>query len=235
MARPATYLHGMAFLAASLLALASSPASAAAPWSPAAYPNPMIDVGACGRQGVTSRICDPDSILTYDAANVVESYLKEIAEGVEPFKPGDCAGEAKGFQVAVALMSSMEVPSGTTVEAESGIFAQRLMDAWGVGEAACNNGVLLLLSRDDRRMHVATGRGAAGALPDNVIDEIIAGVRPELKEGNYAGAVTRSVVDIGHALSGDRPQVGCSSLPLLSATARELCRMNALPELARIK
>mmetsp|Transcript_582 Transcript_582/g.1856 ORF Transcript_582/g.1856 Transcript_582/m.1856 type:complete len:185 (-) Transcript_582:415-969(-) len=103
-------------------------------------------------------------------------------------------------------MSSMEVPSGTTVEAESGIFAQRLMDAWGVGEAACNNGVLLLLSRDDRRMHVATGRGAAGALPDNVIDEIIAGVRPELKEGNYAGAVTRSVVDIGHALSGDRPQ-----------------------------
>mmetsp|Transcript_576 Transcript_576/g.1835 ORF Transcript_576/g.1835 Transcript_576/m.1835 type:complete len:201 (-) Transcript_576:434-1036(-) len=100
MARPATYLHGMAFLAASLLALASSPASAAAPWSPAAYPNPMIDVGACGRQGVTSRICDPDSILTYDAANVVESYLKEIAEGVEPFKPGDCAGEAKGFQAA---------------------------------------------------------------------------------------------------------------------------------------
>lgn len=44
-----------------LLALAAiAHAKSSSPrWSPEAFPNPQRDVGACGRHGVKSNICDP--------------------------------------------------------------------------------------------------------------------------------------------------------------------------------
>lgn len=55
-------------------------------------------------------------------------------------------------QVAVALMRKMAVPPGEPAAAQAQIFARSLHDAWGVGDAACNNGVLLLLSIEDRQV-----------------------------------------------------------------------------------
>ena len=80
--RSSSWLFPAAFIAATAVALVS-PATAAPPWSEADYPNPMTDVLACGRRGVSSRICDPDQVIPYESANVVESYLKDIADGTE--------------------------------------------------------------------------------------------------------------------------------------------------------
>lgn len=55
-------------------------------------------------------------------------------------------------QVAVAVMRTMDVPSGQDAAAEAQLFAKALHDAWGVGLRECNNGVLLLLSVDDRQV-----------------------------------------------------------------------------------
>ena len=55
-------------------------------------------------------------------------------------------------QVAVAVMESMAVPEGESPAAQAASFAKALHDAWGVGDAACNNGVLLLLAVQDRQV-----------------------------------------------------------------------------------
>ena len=54
------------------------------------------------------------------------------------------------MQVAVALMQRMRVPAGRTAQQQAGVFAETVHNTWGVGDAACSNGVLLLLSVQDR-------------------------------------------------------------------------------------
>lgn len=55
-------------------------------------------------------------------------------------------------QVAVAVMQWMAVPAGEDPAEAARLFAKALHNEWGVGDAACNNGVLLLLSIDDRQV-----------------------------------------------------------------------------------
>ena len=57
-------------------------------------------------------------------------------------------------QVAAAVMRRMAVLPGKDPGEAARLFAKALHDAWGVGDAACNNGVLLLLSIDDREVGV---------------------------------------------------------------------------------
>jgi Modulator of levamisole receptor-1 len=57
------------------------------------------------------------------------------------------------LQVAVALMERMAIAPGQDPAAAAQSFAKDLHDAWGVGDAQCNNGVLLLLSIGDRQVH----------------------------------------------------------------------------------
>ena len=53
-------------------------------------------------------------------------------------------------QVAVALMQQMGVREDLPINDQARGFAEELMTAWGVGNAACNDGVLLLLSKQPR-------------------------------------------------------------------------------------
>lgn len=59
-------------------------------------------------------------------------------------------------QVAVALMQQMGVREDAPVNDQARGFAEELMTAWGVGNAACNDGVLLLLSKQPREARTPT-------------------------------------------------------------------------------
>lgn len=77
-------------------------ACVAKPWTPSSFPNPGTNLTLCGRRGVRSRVCDPDGVLTYEGANVLEATLADIAEARSPFAMSDCArkpGELPGYEV----------------------------------------------------------------------------------------------------------------------------------------
>ena len=89
----------VALICALLLALVA-PWAAAKPWSPQDYPNPKKDVQACGRQGVQSAICDPNSVLTLEDANRVEGVIKEIYQGSTPYARHQCGDIGlEGYEV----------------------------------------------------------------------------------------------------------------------------------------
>lgn len=68
-------------------------------WTPSTYPNPQKDVSLCGRNGVKSSICDPENILSIEAANMVDGLINEIAEGKAPFQTSVCGDVGpQGFQ-----------------------------------------------------------------------------------------------------------------------------------------
>ncbi len=73
-------------------------------------------------------------------------------------------------------------------------FATELFNAWGIGSAQSNNGVLVLLVRDRRRLEIETGRGIEAALTADWLATMEARVMvPRFKAGDFAGGLIGGV------------------------------------------
>ena len=59
-------------------------------------------------------------------------------------------------------MNNMDVPEAKWGAQAAQIFAEYLHRSWGVGDAACQNGVLLLLAIADRQIYISVASGADG-------------------------------------------------------------------------
>ncbi|HEY5804562.1 MAG TPA: YgcG family protein [Lysobacter sp.] len=90
----------------------------------------------------------------------------------------------KGSQLQVLV-----VP--TTMPEDIAQYATRAYDQWKVGRKDVNDGVLLLVAKDDRRVRIEVGYGLEGAIPDatsaRVIQEYLV---PKFRAGDYAGGIT---------------------------------------------
>lgn len=75
-------------------------------------------------------------------------------------------------------------------------FATKLFEKWEIGKSDKDNGVLVLISRDDRKVVIRTGYGIEGAVPDIVAGRVIRNdMLPRFREGNYDAGI---VAGVGH-------------------------------------
>jgi len=92
------------------------------------------------------------------------------------------------------------LPPATTIED----FAHSAFRQWGVGQKGKNNGVLLLVFVDDRKMRIEVGYGMEGAIPDaaahRITDEVI---KPWFRKGDYVRGIEAGVDAILAAASGE--------------------------------
>ncbi|MEL6443797.1 MAG: TPM domain-containing protein [Bacteroidota bacterium] len=87
----------------------------------------------------------------------------------------------------------------TTVEE----LANRAFNTWGLGQEATDNGVLLLVARDDRELRIEVGQGLEGALTDAQAGRIIRNeIVPRFRSGDFDGGVTAGVDAILGSLDG---------------------------------
>jgi uncharacterized protein len=69
---------------------------------------------------------------------------------------------------------------------EPAMFATELGEAWGVGGAEGDNGIVVLVAVDDRDVFIATGRGAEGPVPDAIAARIVRDIIvPSFREGRF--------------------------------------------------
>ena len=168
-------------------------------WAKEEFPNPTINLEACGRRGKVSWICDPESILSYESANNIEERLYSVRKNTNS---GCSKGENPGFQIGVAVLNRMRSDSDESVAERAEKFAKHLHDSWGVGNAGCDDGALLLISTGDRQVYMSTGRGATKVLTDDQIDLIIKEMKPHLKDKNYDKSVEVAVTKMGEVFNG---------------------------------
>ncbi|MGZ8430563.1 MAG: TPM domain-containing protein [Candidatus Deferrimicrobiaceae bacterium] len=84
-------------------------------------------------------------------------------------------------------------------------YAQKVFDRWKIGKKGKDNGVLVLVAVDDRKMWIATGYGVEGVLPDGKAGEIRDRIiLPLFRGGKYGEGVYRGVEEIGTVLGGGR-------------------------------
>jgi uncharacterized protein len=87
--------------------------------------------------------------------------------------------DSTSTQIAVVMIKSLD---GYDIAD----YASRLGEAWGVGRDKKNNGVVLLVAVDDRKVTIQTGYGVEGALPDAIARRIIENeIKPGFKSGDY--------------------------------------------------
>ena len=114
-------------------------------------------------------------------------------------------------QALEALMESYRTGSGNeiallTVPTLGGRslerYALEVGRSWGLGERGKNNGALLFLARDERKIRIEVGRGLEGNLTDSICGRVIRDViAPELKQGRmYEGL--RAGIEAMHAAAG---------------------------------
>lgn len=161
----------------------------ASPWDASLLPNPRTNPEACGKSG-SSSICDPDALLG-DTSRLEAAIRALEADHQYP----DCGG----YEMAVAVVR--EIVGGTEEDTEA--FAKGVMDAWGVGKAACSNGLVLAIAVDDRHMHIATGRGASEHVPDRELAAVIERVKPLMRAARYGDAAEQCISDVARILTGE--------------------------------
>jgi len=83
-------------------------------------------------------------------------------------------------------------------------FAEKLFQDWGVGKNKKDNGVLLLISSDDRQMRIEVGYGLEGALTDAQSFWIIQNfLKPAFQRGDYYGGISGGIDNIISITKGE--------------------------------
>ena len=122
--------------------------------------------------------------------------------------------EAKsGIQLVVATVASLD---GQEIEP----YANALFRTWKLGEKTTNNGVLLLVAPNEKRVRIEVGYGLEGTLTDALSKVIITNaITPRFKTGDFTGGIVRGVDDIVTVLTTDssewqqRPSLRVDSEP----------------------
>ena len=133
---------------------------------------------------LTGRVVDQAGILDAVARNRLDMTLAAHEQ-----KTSD--------QVVIATVPSLQ---GTAIED----FSNQLFRAWRLGQAKTNNGVLVLVAPNDRKIRIEVGYGLEGTLTDAVSKMIIqAAIAPKFKAGDYAGGLEAGADAIVSTLQGD--------------------------------
>ena len=132
---------------------------------------------------LSGRVNDDARILDAGTATRLEAVLKDH--------------EAKtGQQVVVLTIPSLE---GDALED----FSLKVSRTWKLGRVGKNDGILLLIARDDRKMRIEVGYGLEGTLPDALCGRIIRDeIVPRFRANDFPGGVSAGVAAILAALGG---------------------------------
>jgi uncharacterized protein len=130
-----------------------------------------------------------------------------------------------GHQIAVLTIPSLE---GDSLED----FSIRVAETWKIGKKGFDNGAILLIARDDRRLRIEVGYGLEGVLPDAIASRIIREViTPRFRSGDYAGGIeagANSILKVtkgeilperGRPAGGPTASQGASLITILMITA----------------
>jgi uncharacterized protein len=99
-------------------------------------------------------------------------------------------------QIVVAIIS-------TTKGENIGLLAPKWAHQWGIGQAKEDNGVFILLARDDRQIWISPGYGVEDKLTAGIVGELIRNVIiPEFKKGDYYAGLDKGTDAIFEILKG---------------------------------
>lgn len=137
---------------------------------------------------LTGRIVDNAQLLSPADRTALDAELKALED-----KSSD--------QLVVVTLPSLQ---GYTIED----YGYQLGRHWGIGTAKLNNGVLLIVAPNERKVRIEVGRGLEPTLTDALSKIVIDNaILPRFRAGDFTGGIKDGVGDIVRVLTGDAAEV----------------------------
>ncbi len=131
-------------------------------------------------QDRTRFVSNPDGILSPAAESRLNSTLRQLSD---------------------STTAEFAVVAVDDIDSDIDEFATDLFRRWGIGKKDTNNGLLLLIAKDQRKVTFRTGGGMEGLLPDGLLGSLIRKeIAPRFREEDYDGGVEAAVDNINSIL-----------------------------------
>ena len=133
---------------------------------------------------LSARVVDQTATLSADQRQRLASKLAAFEAG-------------KGAQIAVLIVASV---APETIEQ----YALRVVESWQLGRKSVDDGALLLVAKQDRKLRIEVGYGLEGALNDATAKRIISEtIAPRFKDGDFYGGINDGVDTLIKVVSGE--------------------------------
>lgn len=133
-----------------------------------------------------------------------DTYVTDQAKVLPPGAVDQLNAELDAFERQTSNQIVVAIYPHMTSDSSLDDYAQRVFQAWHIGQKQKSNGALLLIFTQDHRIRIHTGYGLEGALPDITCNHIIENeIAPRFRAGDYAGGVTAGVHAMMAAARGE--------------------------------
>jgi uncharacterized protein len=104
----------------------------------------------------------------------------------------------RGSQIAVLMLP-------TTKPEEIEQYSIRVAEAWKIGRKGVDDGLILVVAKEDRRLRIEVGYGLEGAIPDSVAKRVIEErITPRFRDGDFYGGIRDGVDQLIRLAEGEK-------------------------------
>lgn len=133
---------------------------------------------------LTQRVTDLTGTLDAQQQQALESRLAQLEQ-------------QQGSQVAILI-----VPTTAPEAIEQ--YSIRVVDQWQLGREDVDDGILILVAKNDRKVRVEVGYGLEGTIPDAIANRIIdQTIVPYFKQGDFHGGLAAAVEQLSQLIAGE--------------------------------
>ena len=138
----------------------------------------------------------------------VQGYVNDFAGLLSPAAKSQIETFLRNFeasdstQVVVVTVPNLQ---GEPID----MVALQIAEAWKIGQKGKDNGALLLIGKEDRKMRIEVGRGLEGRLTDLLAGRIVDNeIAPRFKKGDFEGGIAAGVNAIAQSVRGEYKGTG---------------------------
>jgi uncharacterized protein len=130
------------------------------------------------------RVSDFTNTLEFTQWRSLESLLKRNEDSTST-------------QIAVVIIASLQGENDAD-------YALKIAEANKIGRKGKDNGLLILIAKEDKKIRFEVGYGLEGSLPDALCDQIIRNeMRPRFREGDFYGGISAGLNAVVQATKGE--------------------------------
>lgn len=124
---------------------------------------------------------NPPRLINDFAGMLTAAEISDLEQKVDRFN------DSTSIEISVVTISNLG-------NYDISDYAFQLGELWGIGKKSKNNGVLILIAKENRQAFIATGYGMEGVLPDMRCKRIIdADLIPQFKRSNYFNGISFTI------------------------------------------
>ena len=133
---------------------------------------------------LSARVTDLTGTLTAPQIQTLEARLRDFER-------------SKGSQITVLMLPTTQPE---TIEQ----YSIRVAEAWKIGRARIDDGVILVVAKNDRKLRIEVGRGLEGAIPDAIAKRVVGDIiTPHFRANDFYGGIVVGTAALMRLIEGE--------------------------------